>query len=97
MTPPIAAIAISKKRRHIIHAFRNAGATSLENARSLEEIGLPNSLLLEIQKLKGVIVEASPNQFYLDETQESKVARFRRNLMIAFAVIVLLVALYLSL
>ena len=95
MVPPFAAI-ISKKRRRIISAFRNAGATSSESARSLEDVGLSKSVLLEIQKLRGVLVEVAPNRFYLDEIREREVARFRRTLLAALVVFVIVVAWYFS-
>ncbi|HEX9972969.1 MAG TPA: hypothetical protein VGD14_12940 [bacterium] len=95
MVPPFAAI-ISKKRRRIINAFRQIGATSSESARSLEDVGLSKSVLLEIQKLRGVLVEVAPNRFYLDEIREREVARFRRTLLAALVVFVIVVAWYFS-
>lgn len=95
MVTPFAAI-ISKKRRRIINAFRNAGATSSEKARSLDDVGLSKSVLLEIQKLRGVLVEVASNRFYLDERRETEVARFRLILLSALVVLVILVTWYFS-
>ncbi len=85
---------ISGKRRHIIHAFREAGATSSENARSLEDVGLSKSVLLEVQKLRGILVKAGQNRFYLDEVREKKVMRFRRILVFTLFVLAALIAWY---
>ena len=93
MVTPFAAI-ISKKRRHIINAFRKAGATSAENAKPIKELGLSQSLLLHIQKLRGVLVEVPPNRYYLDEIRERKVERFRRIFLTVFVVIVIILIWY---
>ena len=94
MIPPFPAIIISKKRRRILNAFREAGVTSPENARAIEEVGLSKSILLEIQKLRGVLVEVDNNRYYLDEMREKQVMRFRRTLIVVLIVIVVLIAWY---
>jgi hypothetical protein len=96
MIPPFPAILISKKRRQILNTFREAGATSPENAKTVEDIGLSKSILLEIQKLEGVLVEVEQNRFYLDKIREKQVIRFRRTLAVGLTAIVVLIALYLS-
>jgi hypothetical protein len=96
---PIAAAVISKKRRQIIRAFRDAGATSPESSKTLEEAGLRAGMLVEIQKLRGVLVESSENRFFLDEERERQVTRFRRYLaasIAAVSVVLVLVAWWLS-
>jgi len=96
LVPSLAPIIISKKRRRIINAFRANGATSAESARSLGELGLSDSILLEIQKLRGILVEAEPNRFYLDELQERKAVRFRRILVVALIVLAVIIGLCLK-
>ena len=91
MVPPIAAVVISKKRRLIINAFQEAGATSPENAKLLEDIGLSRSVLLDVQKLRGILVEVAPNCFYLDEAREREAARFRRMLVVVLLALVSLI------
>ena len=94
MVPPFAAIILSKKRRRIISAFREAGATSSENTKSLEDIGLSKSVILEMKRLRGVLVKVEQNRFYLDEMREREVAGFRRILAVALVAIAVLIALY---
>ena len=84
---PIAAAAVVKKRKKIIRAFRDAGATSSETSKTLAEVGLSRSVLLEIQKLRGVLVEPSEGRYYLDEAREKVVNRFRKVLVACFAVL----------
>ena len=96
MIPPFPAIIISKKRRHILNAFRKAGATSPENARSIVDIGLSKSILMQIQKLEGVLIEVDNNRYYLDEIRESQVVRFRRTLIGLLIVIGIIVIYYFS-
>lgn len=96
MVPSFAPVIISKKRRRIIKAFRNAGATSSGNAKSIEEVGLPKSVVLEIQKLRGIIVSAGKNSFYLNEEREREVRRSRQILIAIFIVLVALIAWYLN-
>lgn len=94
MIPTFAPVIISRKRRRIINTFREAGATSSESAKSLEDIDLSKSVLLEIQKLRGIIVKVEQNRFYLDEMQERKVERFRRILAVVLIALVVLIAWY---
>jgi hypothetical protein len=94
LVPTFAPVIISKKRRRIINAFREAGATSSESAKSLEDISLSKSVLLEIHKLRGVIVKVEQNRFYLDEMQERKVERFRRILALVLVALIALIAWY---
>jgi hypothetical protein len=91
LVPSIAAVVISKKRRLIISAFQDAGATSPENAKLLEDIGLSKGVLLDVQKLRGVLVEVAPNCFYLDEEREREAARFRRMLVVVLLALVVVI------
>jgi len=91
LVPSIAAVIISKKRRLIISAFEDAGATSPESAKLLEDIGLSRSVLLDVQKLRGILVEVAPNCFYLDEVREREAARFRRMLVVVLLALIVIV------
>ncbi|MCD6117967.1 hypothetical protein J7K93_13250 [bacterium] len=77
MTVSIGAIIASKKRRHIINTFREKGAVSQQEALSLENLGLSESLIFNIQKRKSVIVKTEEGLFYLDEKQKEKSDRYR--------------------
>ena len=72
------AAAIAIKRKRIIKAFRDAGATSFEQAKTPEELGIRNSLLLKLQINKGVLVKAGQDRLYLDEERELALAQVRR-------------------
>ncbi|MCX6641167.1 MAG: hypothetical protein NTW14_11950 [bacterium] len=78
---------IAKKRKHIIAVFRQAHATSPETAQSLEQLGLPDHLLVKIQKLRGVLVHVEGDRYYLDEAREAEVARWRRKIALTVAVL----------
>lgn len=96
MSAPIAAIIVSKKRRQIIDAFRKSGTVSSESAKTLEEIDLNDSVLLKVQRMRNVIVEAKPNHFYLDEVKEKEAARSRIIFVISVIIIILFVIMYVS-
>ena len=78
----IMAAIIAKRRRRIIRAFAEAGATSPESARTPEELKLHGNLLLHVQKLRGVLVEVEGGRYYLDEAREREVVRLRRRLVL---------------
>jgi len=94
MSSSIASVIASRNRRKMIKAFRKAQATSVQSARSLSEIGLHESLVLQIQKSRGVIVEAEPGRYYLDEEREAGSARFRRMLIVTVLILTLIIAAY---
>lgn len=79
---------IARKRRRIIRAFREHGATSPETARSLAEVGLSEELLLHVMKLRHLIVDAGGDRFYLDTARERAIERSRR---VVVAVVMLIV------
>ena len=82
MTTASAAAVISKKRREIIRKFREAGATSPASPKTIEEVGLSKNPILKIQKLQGVIVEAEPGRYYLNEARESEMRRIRCSIIV---------------
>jgi hypothetical protein len=88
-TSAVPASIAARERKAIIRAFREAGATHRDNAKTLREVGLPNSLLVEVMKLRHVLVEVEGKRFYLDVEREEAVSRTRG----AIAAIMLLVAL----
>lgn len=76
----LAAVLVSKKRRHIIDSFSRARATSPASACSLSDLGLERGWLFEVQRLRGVLVAVDEERFYLDEVREKAVSQFRRAL-----------------
>ncbi len=94
MTPPasssgaLVAGIVAMKRRRIVRAFRNHGATSPETAMPLSEVGLSNKPLVRAMKRRRVIVDAGGDRFYLDNAREREVARTRRAFLVAVLVVV---------
>lgn len=90
---PVAAVMISKKRRALLDALRRAGATSAARAVPLARAGLEPSVLLEIQKLRGVVVDAGGERFYLDEAAEAQAAAGRKMVaaVLIAAIVVMLI------
>ena len=82
MTSGGAAIAI--KRRRMLESFRKAGATSVNSARTLQEIGVRDSRLLKIQIYRRVVVKVAEDTYYLDETRENEVAQIRKTVAFIF-------------
>jgi len=89
-TGAVAAGVVARKRKRIIRAFREHGATSPEMARSLVEVGLSDNLLVHVMKLRHIIVNVGGDRFYLDTAREREVERTR---MVVAAVFVLAVVL----
>ncbi|HDP95839.1 MAG TPA: hypothetical protein ENN40_10845 [Candidatus Aminicenantes bacterium] len=55
-----------RRRREIIAAFRNSAAGTPEMARTLEELGLRNSMTLR-KLMRGQVVKREQQRYYLDE------------------------------
>jgi len=87
----VAAGVIARKRRRIVRAFREHGATSPETARSLADVGLSEGLLLHVMKLKHLIVSVGGDRFYLDTARERAVDRTRRVVIAVLALVVAVV------
>lgn len=94
MFQPIIPIIVAKKRRKIIKAFREAGATSKENGKTLKSLGIRNSVILKIMKLKGVLVETGEEGLYLDEVREEIVNRHRKFIVAAVLIILALIIIF---
>ena len=69
---------IARKRKKIINAFKEHGATSPETARSLVEVGLSDSPLAHVMSLRHVIVNVGGDRFYLDTERAKAVERTQR-------------------
>ena len=87
----IIAAAMAKKRKRIIRAFAKAGATSQETAKTLAELGLHGKLMLQVEKLRGVLVKVDVDRYYLDETREIEVANFRRKLVLMVLAVIAII------
>ena len=56
-----------KGSRRLIRAFRAAGAFSVDFAKSLQEVGVNQSLVLRRLIRKGIIVHGGGGTYFLDE------------------------------
>ena len=83
---------VAKKRRRVIRAFAQAGATSPETAKTLDELGVHSSLILQVQKMRGVIVPVDGDRYYLNEARELEVARKRRVIVLIVIAVILVLA-----
>jgi hypothetical protein len=76
----VVAIILGKERR-MVNRLRLAGATSPAQARTLEELGLSDGLILRRLRHRAVIRHAGPDSYYLDEESWNAVRRSRRRAM----------------
>lgn len=81
-----AAAVIIAKEKHIVAAFREAGATSLGKAVAPATLGVHERLAFSKLRQHAVLREAGPGLFYLDEPSWEALRRFRRRLAIVVAV-----------
>lgn len=96
MFQPIVPIIIAKKRKLIINAFRESGATSTESSQTLTSLGISNSLIVKIMKLKGVLVETGDGRLFLDEVREEIVNRHRKFIVAGILIILACVIVFLK-
>lgn len=83
-------IAILRKERDVVLAFREAGATGTASARRLEELDLRPGLGFRRLRERAVIRVAAPEHYYLDEEVWAAVRRSRRRVSVIMFIIVLL-------
>jgi hypothetical protein len=73
----IAAIILGQERR-MVNQLRMAGAINPAQARTLEELGLSDGLILHRLRDRAVVRHAGPDRYYLDEESWNAVRRSRR-------------------
>lgn len=73
----VAAVILGKERR-MVNRLRTAGATDPAHARTLEELGLSDGLILHRLRDRAVVRHAGPDRYYLDEESWNAVRRSRR-------------------
>jgi hypothetical protein len=74
----IAAAAAQREVFQILSAFRTAGAISPDRARPLAQLGLELDPWMTRLVGAGVIVQARPDRFYLDESAFAAYTRAQR-------------------
>ncbi len=91
---PNGAVVVLHKERRVARRFQEAGATSVDRARTLEQVGVQRGVVLRRLRERGVIREGAPEHYYLDETAWTELGRVRRRT--ALVVLVVVVALILT-
>ncbi|HEX8358998.1 MAG TPA: hypothetical protein VF613_02695 [Longimicrobium sp.] len=84
----------AQAERRAFEAFRVAGATAPERARGLEALGITDSVGLRTLTKRGLVREAEPGLFWLDERAVAERSRPPKGLV--RVVIVLLVVIGLA-
>ena len=77
----------------MVSRLRMAGATSPQQARTLEELGISRGLVLRRLRERAVVRLAGPDRFYLDEQSWAAVRRSRRRAIHISWVIALIIVL----
>jgi hypothetical protein len=86
-------VALSRAERRLIDGLRRAGAVHAGAARPLEPRGLQVGRLERLVEA-GVILEASPGVYYVDEIAYQRYRQSKRLGLLAVVAAVLLVALF---
>ena len=89
---------IIAKTRRIFRRFEDAGATSPRDAKTLEELGVFHGLIFKKLLRQGVIIEASPQRYYLSHEIKLEYNQGRKTrikiLLLVVAVIIIIAAIY---
>ena len=80
---------IVHRQNRCLRAFREAGATAPESARSAGELGLKASFVFRGLVKRGVLVALPDGRHYLDLDQEQSFRHWRRIRFILAVVLVL--------
>jgi hypothetical protein len=75
----------------IMRAFRRAGATSPDTAKTLEEVGCRRNLSFRKLERRGVLVEVPGPRYYLDEDAAEEFATYRRTIFLLSLAVILVV------
>jgi hypothetical protein len=86
-------VALSRAERRLIEGLRRAGAVNAGAARPLEPRGFQIGRLEKLVE-SGVIHEAAPGVYYVDETVYERYRQSKRLGVLAVVAAVLLVALF---
>lgn len=93
----IAAAGIIRKQKDIVAAFRTGGATSPKSANTTAALGIHQGFVFERLGQRGVLKQASPERWYLDEArwEEHRSTRRRLALLMVGAILIIGAALML--
>jgi hypothetical protein len=88
--------ALSRAERRLIEGLRGAGAVNAGAARPLEARGFEGSRLEKLVEA-GVILEAAPGLYYVDESVYERYRQSKRIGVLAVVAVIVLVAVILAL
>jgi hypothetical protein len=87
------AVALSRAERQLIEGLRRAGAVNAGAARPLDLKGFQVGRLEKLLEA-GVVLEASPGVYYVDETAYERYRQGKRIGLLAFVAALILVGLF---
>lgn len=93
----VVAVIVVAKEREIVEAFRDVGATSVETALPLDQVGVDENIGFRRLRSHEVIREAAADRFYLDEGVWVAVRHTRRRVIGVLFTIVAVVAIAVAL
>ncbi|HEX5132317.1 MAG TPA: hypothetical protein VFX92_07510 [Candidatus Krumholzibacteria bacterium] len=79
----VAGAAVARRRRQILTAFRNAGATAPDRAVAETALDIRGDLLYRSMEKRGIIKKTAGGKVYLDERAEEEAQRVRRLIVAA--------------
>ena len=85
--PVLIVIIMVARRRKIIQRFRNSGATTPLNAKTLQELNLRGRLIISRMVRRNLLVETQPGKYYLQENLLEEYYRQRRMLLLVVMII----------
>ena len=88
-------VALSRADRRLVEGLRRAGATNAGAARELDARGLEVGRLEKLLEA-GVILEATPGAYYVDETAYQRYRQNRRVTALALVAALVLIGLILA-
>ena len=92
MTAGALAAVIIKKEKHIVAAFRDAGATSPAAAVSPDSLGVHQRIAFKKLTQGAALREAAPGRFYFDEPSWQAMRSFRKRMALLVGLFILLMA-----
>ncbi|HVX41960.1 MAG TPA: hypothetical protein VHB25_20530 [Gemmatimonadaceae bacterium] len=93
MGASVAAAAIVARERHIVDAYRAAGATTPDTAAAPDALGVAQRLAFRILVRDAVLRETKPGYYYLDEPSwQAKRGTRQRVALIMLMIMALLLA-----
>jgi hypothetical protein len=92
MGASVAAAVIIRKERELVEHFAEAGAVSPSSARSSSDLGVHERFAWIRLVERGVIREAAPRRYYLDEPTWVALRQRRRRLALAMMIFVVVLA-----